>query len=135
MLARARAGARVPRLIMDDRRSEDRIPDEIPALFAKEIGDPDIQAARVVNLSGGGACATAEAPPPVGSAIYVGFFLAGFSGVPVIARMRVAWTRRDGLGHLVGLAFMTDGPAQRDSVERMRDYLAARRHELLGALA
>jgi hypothetical protein len=119
---------------MIERRTEERIPDEIPALFAKEIGDPDIQVARVVNLSGGGACATAEEAPPVGSAIYVGFFLAGLSGVPVIARMRVAWTRREGPAHVVGLAFLSDGPAQRDSVERMRDYLEARRRELLGAM-
>jgi hypothetical protein len=120
---------------MHDRRTEDRIPEEIPALFAKEIGDPDIQVAQVVNLSGGGACATVATPPAVGAPIYVGFFLAGFSGVPVIARMRVAWTRREGLGHLVGLAFLTDGPAQRQSVERMRDYLTVRRKEMLGALA
>ena len=117
---------------MTERRAEDRIPDEIPALFAKEIGDPDLLAAQVVNLSGGGACARADSAPAVGSSIYVGFFLAGISGVPVIARMRVAWTRREGLGHLVGLAFLTDGPAQRDSVERMRDYLASRRRVLPG---
>jgi hypothetical protein len=120
---------------MIERRTDDRIPDEIPALFAKDIGDPDIQVAQVVNLSGGGACATVETAPPVGAAIYVGFFLAGIGGVPVIARMRVAWTKRDGLGHVVGLAFMADGPAQRDSVERMRDYISARRRALLGAFA
>jgi len=117
---------------MTDRRSDDRIPDEIPALFVKEIGDPDIRPARVRNLSGGGACAHAETAPPVGSELYVGFFLQGFGGLPVIARMRVAWTRPEGEGHLVGLAFHADGPAQRVSVERMRDYIAARRRELLG---
>jgi len=53
-------------------------------------------------------------------------------GVPVIARMRVAWTKPEGQSHAVGLAFFADGPAQRDSIERMRDYLAARRRALLG---
>lgn len=117
---------------MADRRSDERTPDEIPALFVREMGDPDIQMAHVRNLSDGGACALADEAPPVGAQIYVGFFLRGFGGVPVIARMRVAWTKPEGHSHVVGLAFFADGPAQRDSIERMRDYLAARRRELLG---
>ncbi len=116
---------------MADRRSHDRVPDDIPALFAREIGDPDISVAQVRNLSDGGACAVVEEAPRVGSELYVGFFLRGVGGVPVIARMRIAWTKPMGSGHLVGLSFRADGPAQRDSVERMRDYLAVRRRELL----
>ncbi len=49
--------------------------------------------------------------------------------------MRVAWAKQEGGEHLVGLSFLADGPAQRDSVERMRDYLAVRRRELLGVPA
>jgi PilZ domain len=115
---------------MADRRLDDRIPDEVPALLAREPGDPDIQAAMVRNLSDGGACAAAHVAPPVGAEIYVGFFLEGFGGVPIIARMRVAWTRPSGENHLVGLSYRpAEGPAQREAVERIREYLAARRRE------
>lgn len=120
---------------MSDRRSDDRVPDETPALFAREIGDPDIQVAQVRNLSDGGACAAVDVAPEIGAKIYVGFFLRGFGGVPVIARMRVAWTKPGDGGTLVGLSFLADGPAQRDSVERIRDHVAVRRRELLGVPA
>jgi hypothetical protein len=76
-----------------------------------------------------------DAASAVGTKIYVGLFLRGFGGVPVIARMRVAWTKPADEGHLVGLSFLAEGGAQRDSVERMRGYLAERRRELLGVPA
>lgn len=116
-----------------ERRSDDRVPDEIPALFARDLADPDIQAAEVKNLSEGGACASVRTPPAVGAEFYVGFFLQGFGGMPLIARMRVMWTRPDGDMHLVGLSFLADGLAQRDALQRMREYLAARRREILAA--
>jgi hypothetical protein len=117
---------------MADRRTDDRVPDEIPALLAREPGDPEIQAAMVRNLSDGGACASARVAPPVGAEIYVGFFLDGFGGVPIIARMRVAWTRASGEDQLIGLSYRKpEGPAQREAVVRMSEYLAARRRELL----
>jgi len=118
---------------MADRRHDDRIPDEIPALLAREPGDPEIQAAMVRNLSDGGACAATQAAPPVGTEIYIGFFLEGFGGVPIIAKVRVAWTKPSGGGHLVGLSYRGETPAQRDSVAKMREYLASRRRELLPA--
>lgn len=65
--------------------------------------------------------------------MYAGFFLRGFGGVPLIAKVRVAWTKPGDGAHVIGLTFTAQGPAQRDSVERMRDYLAARRRELLAA--
>jgi hypothetical protein len=121
---------------MEDRREDDRVPDEIPALLARAPGDPEIEAAMVRNLSDGGACACARVSIPVGSEIYVGFFLEGFGGVPIIARMRVAWTKPSGDEFLHGLSYRSaDGPAQRDAVARMREYLGARRRELLGAPA
>jgi hypothetical protein len=116
---------------MADRRHDDRIPDEIPALLAREPGDPDIQAAMIRNLSDGGACAAAHVAPAVGTEIYIGFFLEGFGGVPIIAKARVAWTKPMGDIHFIGLSYRAEGPAQRDAVARMRDYLASRRRELL----
>lgn len=118
-----------------DRRASDRVPDDIPALLVRELGDPDIHAATVRDLGDGGARAVAEVPLPVGAVLYVGFFLQGFGGLPLIAKVRIAWTRPGDGGHMVGLAFLSGGPAQRDSVERMRDYLAAKRRELAGASA
>lgn len=106
------------------------MPEDIPALLVRELGDPDIRAATVVDLGDGGARAVAGAPLPVGAVLYVGFFLQGFGGLPLIAEVRIAWTRPGRWGHLVGLAFLADGPAQRESVERMRDYLARKRLEL-----
>ncbi|HEX5139110.1 MAG TPA: PilZ domain-containing protein [Planctomycetota bacterium] len=116
---------------MADRRLDDRVPDEIPALLAREPGDPEVQAAMVRNLSDGGACAAAHVAPMVGSEIYVGFFLEGFGGVPIIAKARVAWTKPSGGGHLVGLSYRGESPAQREAVAKMRAYLASRRRELL----
>lgn len=107
--------------------------DDIPALLVRELGEPDIHAATVRDLSDGGARVVAEVPLPVGAVLYVGFFLRGFGGLPLVAKVRIAWTKPGGEGHMVGLAFLADGPAQRESVERMRDYLAARRRELLAA--
>jgi hypothetical protein len=113
---------------MADRRLDDRVPDEIPALLAREPGDPGIEAAMVRNLSDGGACAAAHVAPPVGTEIYVGFFLEGFGGVPIIARMHVAWTKPSGDAHLIGLSYRkAEGPAQREAIARMREYLARRR--------
>lgn len=116
-----------------ERRASARVPDDIPVLLVRELGDPDIRAATVHDLGDGGACAVADAVIGVGSQLYAGFFLTGFAGLPLIAKVRVAWTQpRDG-AHAIGLAFIAQGHAQRDSVERMRDYLAARRRELLAA--
>ena len=112
---------------MVERCAAERIPDDIPALFARDIGDPDIEPAHVRNLSDGGACAFSDASVAVGAPIYVGFFVDGSGAAPVIARMRVCWSRPEGMGRLVGLAFLADGPAQRASVERMRDYVATLR--------
>jgi hypothetical protein len=116
-----------------ERRSSPRIPDDIPALFARGIGDPDIRAATVLDLSDGGVRVTTATPLQVGTRIYVGFFLQGFGGVPLVAKMRVAWTMPEGGVHMIGLAFLPDGGAQRDSVERMREHLAARRREMVAA--
>lgn len=102
-------------------------------LLVRELGDPEIRQATVRDLGDGGACAIVDAVIGVGTQLYVGFFLAGFGGLPLIAKVRVAWTKPDAGGHALGLAFLADGPAQRDSIERMRDYLAARRRELLAA--
>jgi len=117
---------------VNERRADDRVPDEIPAVLARDPGDPDFQAAKVRNLSEGGACASVRKAPALGTDLFVGFFLRGFGGTPLIARMRVAWTKpaEDG-GHLVGLSFLAEGPAAREAVLRMRDYLAVRRRELL----
>lgn len=116
-----------------ERRASPRLPDAIPALLVREIGDPDIRVATVRDLGDGGACAVVDAVVGVGTQLYAGFFLKGFGGLPLIAKVRVAWTRpRDG-AHAIGLAFVADGPAQRDAVERMRDHLAARRRDLVAA--
>jgi len=116
---------------VNERRADDRVPDGIPAVFARDVGDAEIQTAKVRNLSEGGACACVRNAPALGTELFVGFFLRGFGGTPLIARMRVAWTRPDDAGHLVGLSFIAESPAARDAVLRMRDYLAVRRRELL----
>ena len=118
-----------------ERRSRDRIPHEIPALFVREIGDPSVQPARIRNLSEGGACAVSDVALPVGAEFYAGFFLEGFGGVPLVAKVRVQWESPEGEEHVIGLAFVGNGPAQCDSVERMRDYLAAVRTKLVAASA
>jgi hypothetical protein len=118
-----------------DRRSSERVRHEIPALLVRELGDPDVQAARIRDLSDGGACAVSDVAFPVGTELYAGFFLEGFGGLPLIARVRVQWESREGEEHVVGLAFVGSGPAQRDSLERMRDYLAAMRRRLVAVPA
>jgi hypothetical protein len=116
---------------MTDRRSNDRLPIEVPALFVRELGDSDVWTGRVVNLSEGGACLITEEPVAVGTQLYVGLFLDGFGGLPVIAMGKVIWVNLE--DSTVGLAFAQAGPAQRHSVEQLRDYLAGKRREMLSA--
>lgn len=108
-----------------ERRLSDRIPHEIPALFVRELGDPDIRTARVRDLSDGGACARTSVALPMDAVLYVGFFLQGSGDCPLIVKARVVWTGREGDDHVAGLVFLPDGAAQRESLERMRDYLDA----------
>jgi hypothetical protein len=119
--------------VKDDRRAKDRLPIEVPALFVREPGDSDVWTGYVVNLSEGGACLVTDQPIAPGTDIYVGFFLEGFGGLPIIAMGKVIWANAE--ESTVGLAFSQAGPAQRVSVERLRDSLAAKRRELLAARA
>ena len=116
-----------------DRRRAERLPDDFPGLITRNLHDADIHAVRVRDLGDGGACAVTDFAPDVGTEFYAGFFLMGFGGIPLIAKVRVAWTRREALEHAIGLEFLYDGPAQLDSVVRIRNYLAMRRREMLSA--
>jgi hypothetical protein len=118
--------------IISDRRKADRVPEDFPGLLTRSLYDADMHAVRVRDLGDGGACAVTDFEPEVGTEFYAGFFLAGFGGIPLVARVRVAWTGREDSGHAIGLEFLHDGRARLDSVLRIRDYLAARRRELVG---
>jgi len=120
-------------LIVAERRSADRIPEDFPGLLTRSLYDDDIYAVRIRDLSDGGACAVADFDPPVGVTYFAGFFLKGFGGIPIIAMVEVAWTRPEGEEYAIGLRFHYDGRAQVESVLRIRDYLAARRREITGA--
>lgn len=114
---------------MKERRKTERIPDDFPGLLTRSLYDSDIRAVRIRDLGDGGACAVADFEPSVGTEYYAGFFLVSLRGIPIIARVRVAWTRQEGFEHAIGLEFLYDGQAQLDSVIRIRDYLAMRRRE------
>ena len=116
-----------------DRRKAQRLPDDFPGLMTQNLCGADIRAVRVRDLGGGGACAVTDFAPEVDAEFYAGFFLKGFGGIPLIAKVRVAWTKPEGAGHAIGLEFLCEGPAQVDSVIRIRDYLAARRREMLAS--
>ncbi|HEX5136561.1 MAG TPA: PilZ domain-containing protein [Planctomycetota bacterium] len=118
---------------MKERRSTDRIPDDFPGLLTRSLHDADIHAVRIRDLADGGACALADFEPTVGTEYYAGFFLAGSGGIPLIARVQVVWTRREFDEYAIGFEFLYEGQAQLDSVIRIRDYLAARRREMVGA--
>jgi hypothetical protein len=117
-----------------DRRQSERLPDDFPGLLTRSLYDGEVHAIRVRDLGDGGACAVTDFDPEVGTEFYAGFFLKGFGGTPIIARVRIAWTRPEATEHAMGLEFLCEGPAQVDSVLRIRDYLAMRRRMLLGAL-
>jgi len=104
-----------------DRRTSDRLPDDFPGLLARSLHDADIHAVRIRDLGDGGARAVVDFEPQVGTDFYAGFFLRGFGGMPIIARVRVAWTMPEFEGHAIGLAFLCDGNAQIESVLRIRD--------------
>jgi hypothetical protein len=112
-----------------ERRRTPRLLEDVPGLLTRSLYDADIHAVRIRDLGDGGACAVSDFDPPVGTEFYAGFFLRGFGGIPLIAKVRVAWTRPEHSAHAIGLMFLCDGPAQVDSVVRIRDYLAARRRE------
>jgi len=118
---------------MTDRRKSDRLPDDVPGLLTRSLYDGDIHAVRVRDMGDGGACAVADFEPEVGTGYYAGFFLKGFGGIPLVARVRVAWTRREHDEYAVGLGFLGEDRAQADSVVRIRDYVAARGRELEAA--
>jgi hypothetical protein len=118
--------------VKPDRRAKDRLPIEVPALFVPHMGSSDVWAGSVVNLSEGGACLATDRPIRKGAELYVGFFLQGFGGLPLIAMGTVVWA--DTKAKTVGLTFASVGAAQRASVEELRDFLAAKRRELLADL-
>jgi len=117
----------------NDRRSADRLPDDFPGLLTRSLYDGDLHAVRVRDLGDGGACAVTDFAPEIGTEFYAGFFLQGFGGIPLIGRVRVAWTKQEGAEHAIGLAFVCDGPARLNSVLQIRDYLARRRRDLVVA--
>jgi len=98
------------------------------ALVMRQLGSLDIEDAIVRDLGGGGACIRTELDLPVGAEVHVGFFLPGSGSAPVVAKVSVAWTRRDrtGSAHILGLAFVHAGAAQRQAIETLKDFLALR---------
>ena len=104
----------------------------MPALLVRRLGSPDIEEAIVRDLGGGGACLATEISVPVGSEIYVGFFLGGAGEAPVVAKAAVAWAKRDreSVVHTLGLVFVHAGAAQRQAIETLRDFLARRQAAL-----
>jgi hypothetical protein len=95
----------------------------MPALFLRELGSADIGSGTVRDLSDGGLCVMADEPLAEGTELYVGLFLQGLGDPPLIAMARVAWARPGTTSHTVGLAFSHGGAAQRDAIERLRDFL------------
>jgi hypothetical protein len=99
----------------------------LPALFLRELGSADIGTGTVRDLSDGGACVMADEPLPAGTDLYVGLFLNGLGDPPLIAMARVLWAKPGTVSHTIGLTFSHGGAAQRDAIERLRDYLAQKR--------
>jgi hypothetical protein len=117
--------------VRTDRRAHERVPESVPALFVRDLGASDVWSGRVVNLSEGGACLLTEQPVTPGTELYVGLFLEGLGGLPLITMGTVVWSRpAEGT---LGLAFVRAGAAQRHAIEQLREHLARRRRELVGA--
>lgn len=114
-----------------ERRAKKRLKIDLQALFVRELGSSDIEPAEVRNLSDGGACVVADIALPVGVELYVGFFVDGPESSPLITRARVAWAKALKHAHAMGLSFVASGPAQRHSVETLRDFIAARRRQAI----
>jgi hypothetical protein len=89
-----------------------------------------MRAAKVRDISEGGACIELGGALPVGAETYVGFFLKDESH-PLVAVARVVWTKAEGTGHLLGVQFARHGVAQRRAIARLGEYLKSRRVELI----
>jgi hypothetical protein len=102
------------------------------ALFVRRLGARSVEEAVVRDLSDDGACIATELALPPGAQIYIGLFLRGSGGTPVVARAAIAWAKhdREGAIHIAGLAFIHAGAAQGKAIDALRDYLALRRAEL-----
>jgi len=109
-----------------ERRASNRLPEELRALFVRGLRGAPIESACVRDLGEGGARLSVDGPVPVGVNLYVGFFLRD-DPEPLVAMARVVWTRPQGRGHELGLAFEGDGEAQRSAVAMLATYLEARR--------
>lgn len=113
-----------------DRRKHHRVEEPLQAILVGGERGTAMRGAKVRDISEGGACIELEGPLPVGAETYVGFFLKDESR-PLVAVARVVWTRPEGKGHLMGVAFSEQGPAQKAAIGRLSEYLEARRLELV----
>lgn len=113
-----------------ERRKHHRVNEDLLAILVGGPRGTAMRGARVRDLSEGGACIEMDGPLPVGAETSVGFFLKDESR-PLVAVARVVWTRPEGDGHVIGVAFSTETAAQREEIARLGEYLASRRLELV----
>lgn len=113
-----------------ERRKHHRVEEELQAVLVGEGRGTTMRAAKVRDLSEGGACIELDGALPVGSETYVGFFLKD-EAQPLVAVARVVWSRAKGSGHLLGVQFANSGAAQRAAIARLAEYLNARRLHLV----
>jgi hypothetical protein len=111
-----------------DRRKHHRVEEDLQAILVGGPRGTAMRSARVRDLSEGGACIELEGTLPQGAETTIGFFLKDQSR-PLVAVARVIWTRPDGIGHVMGVAFSPE--TNRAEIARLREYLGARRLELV----
>jgi len=116
-------------MVERERRSEDRLPERLRALFVLELGDTETYIGQVIDLSEGGVCLQTEHPIGLGTEVYVGMFMLQHA-YPLVVHARVVWERHDGEGARHGLEFVGVGRAQQEALERLGEYLYQRRLQL-----